>query len=56
MKRLVLLLPVLMVIGLLVLLGIGLGLNPREVPSPLIGKPAPDFHLPVVGNAELRLG
>ena len=56
MKRLVLLLPVLMVIGLLVLLGIGLGLNPREVPSPLIGKPAPDFHLPVLGDAELRLG
>jgi len=23
----------------------GLGLNPREVPSPLIGKPAPDFQL-----------
>ena len=24
----------------------GLGLNPREVPSPLIGKPAPAFRLP----------
>ncbi len=24
---------------------VGLGLNPREVPSPLIGKPAPDFKL-----------
>jgi len=23
----------------------GLGLNPREVPSPLIGKPAPEFQL-----------
>jgi cytochrome c biogenesis protein CcmG/thiol:disulfide interchange protein DsbE len=23
----------------------GLGLNPREVPSPLIGKPAPEFRL-----------
>ena len=29
-----------------VLLGIGLTLNPREVPSPLIGKPAPAFQLP----------
>lgn len=31
---------------LVLLLGIGLGLNPREVPSPLIGKPAPHFTLP----------
>jgi cytochrome c biogenesis protein CcmG/thiol:disulfide interchange protein DsbE len=31
---------------LVVLLGIGLGLNPREVPSPLIGRPAPVFTLP----------
>jgi len=35
------------VFGLLVvLLGVGLSLNPREVPSPLIGKPAPAFELP----------
>lgn len=27
---------------------IGLGLNPREVPSPLIGKPVPEFDLPPV--------
>jgi cytochrome c biogenesis protein CcmG, thiol:disulfide interchange protein DsbE len=27
-------------------LGVGLTLNPREVPSPLVGKPAPDFALP----------
>ena len=33
--------------GLLVaLLAVGLSLNPREVPSPLIGKPAPAFSLP----------
>ncbi|MBU1665088.1 MAG: DsbE family thiol:disulfide interchange protein [Gammaproteobacteria bacterium] len=29
----------------------GLFLNPREVPSPFIGKPAPAFTLPIVGNA-----
>ncbi len=29
----------------------GLFLNPREVPSPFIGKPAPAFTLPVVGDA-----
>ena len=28
----------------------GLFLNPREVPSPFIGKPAPAFTLPVVGQ------
>lgn len=30
----------------------GLFLNPREVPSPFIGKAAPLFTLPVVGDAE----
>ncbi len=29
----------------------GLFLNPREVPSPFIGKPAPAFTLPLVGDA-----
>ena len=33
-------------LALVVLLGVGLTLNPREVPSPLIGKPAPAFELP----------
>lgn len=33
---------------LVVFLGIGLTLNPREVPSPLIGKPAPAFDLPLL--------
>jgi cytochrome c biogenesis protein CcmG/thiol:disulfide interchange protein DsbE len=30
---------------LVILLAVGLGLNPRDVPSPLIGKPAPAFSL-----------
>src|SRR5919112_2694783 len=33
-------------LALVVLLGVGLRLNPREVPSPLIGKAAPAFQLP----------
>jgi cytochrome c biogenesis protein CcmG/thiol:disulfide interchange protein DsbE len=33
-------------VALVVMLGVGLSLNPREVPSPFIGKPAPDFRLP----------
>jgi cytochrome c biogenesis protein CcmG/thiol:disulfide interchange protein DsbE len=32
--------------SLVALLAVGLTLNPREVPSPLIGKPAPPFELP----------
>lgn len=40
------LLPLVVFFVLVVFLGVGLGLNPREVPSPLIGKPAPMFKLP----------
>ena len=29
-------------------LAVGLTLNPRLVPSPLIGKPAPEFELPLL--------
>lgn len=42
-------------VGFFVLVGflaVGLGLNPREVPSPLIGKPAPDFKLQVLGSEQ----
>ncbi|HEX6321832.1 MAG TPA: DsbE family thiol:disulfide interchange protein [Burkholderiales bacterium] len=35
-------------VALVALLAIGLTLNPREVPSPLIGKPAPGFELPLL--------
>jgi cytochrome c biogenesis protein CcmG, thiol:disulfide interchange protein DsbE len=46
--RLPYLLP-LTVFGLVVVvLGIGLTRNPREVPSPLVGKPVPAFDLPAV--------
>lgn len=40
-------------LAFLVLVGFfakGLFLNPREVPSPLIDRPAPAFSLPLVGN------
>jgi len=36
--------------ALVTLLAIGLTRNPREVPSPLIGKPAPAFELPRLGQ------
>ena len=46
MKYLRFLLPLALFAAILLFLGVGLGLNPREVPSPLIGKPAPAFALP----------
>ena len=49
------LLPVVVFLGLVVLLAIGLTLNPREVPSPLIGKPVPAFDLPPVKGRTLGL-
>lgn len=39
------LLPLGLFLILVVFLGVGLNLDPREVPSPFIGKPAPAFHL-----------
>jgi cytochrome c biogenesis protein CcmG/thiol:disulfide interchange protein DsbE len=35
---------------LVVMLGVGLTLNPRLVPSPLIGKPVPEFELPLLNQ------
>ncbi|AMK78992.1 MULTISPECIES: DsbE family thiol:disulfide interchange protein [Methylomonas] len=49
------LLPLLLFIALSVFLAIGLKLNPREIPSPLIDKPAPAFNLPVLATPEQRL-
>ncbi|HWQ38422.1 MAG TPA: DsbE family thiol:disulfide interchange protein [Burkholderiales bacterium] len=40
------LIPLAVFLLLVVFLAIGLSLNPREVPSPLIDKPAPQFTLP----------
>jgi len=37
--------PLAVFLVILAFLFVGLGLNPREVPSPLIGKPAPAFQL-----------
>lgn len=39
------LLPLGVFVALVALLGVGLSLNPREVPSPLVGKPLPQFSL-----------
>jgi cytochrome c biogenesis protein CcmG, thiol:disulfide interchange protein DsbE len=50
------LIPLIVFAGLVIFLGIGLTLDPREVPSPFIGKPAPAFSLPQVADAGKSLG
>ena len=49
-------LPLIIFLVLVAFLGIGLTLNPREVPSPLINKPVPQFKLPVLGAPDKLLG
>jgi cytochrome c biogenesis protein CcmG, thiol:disulfide interchange protein DsbE len=39
------LIPLVLFLGLVVFLAIGLNRDPREIPSPLIGQPAPAFQL-----------
>lgn len=49
------LIPLAVFVVLLVFLGVGLTLNPREVPSPLIDKPAPAFSLSQLHEADKTL-
>ena len=53
--RLLALLPLLVVLGVGAALYGGLFLNPREIPSALIGKPVPQFDLPPVQGRKLGL-
>lgn len=50
------LLPLVAFVVLVGFLAVGLNRNPRDVPSPLIGKPAPDFRLPQLASAEQTFG
>lgn len=50
------LLPLGAFIVLVIFLWIGLTLNPREVPSPLINKIAPTFRLPQLHDADKTIG
>lgn len=54
--RLRLLLPFAFFVVLIVFLWLGLSRDPREVPSPLIGKPAPAFTLPLLHTEGKTLG
>ena len=55
MKSLKFLIPLAVFLVLAGFLAVGLNLNPREVPSPLIGKPAPAFELTRLDVAEQKL-
>ena len=46
------LIPLVLFLALAGFLAVGLNLNPREVPSPLIGKPVPAFSLPTLAAPE----
>ena len=55
MKSLRFLIPLGIFLGLVMFLGAGLKLDPREVPSPLINKPAPGFALPLLDQPDKSL-
>lgn len=54
-SRLAFLVPLVVCAVIGVFLYRGLSLNPREVPSPLIGKPAPAFNLPSLHEPDVSL-
>lgn len=54
-RRSAFVLPLVVFAALAAALAAGLFLNPREVPSPLIGKPVPTFDLPPVKRRSLGL-
>lgn len=47
--------PLVVFVVLVVFLALGLQLNPRDIPSPLIDKPAPAFSLPMLSDPENQL-
>jgi cytochrome c biogenesis protein CcmG/thiol:disulfide interchange protein DsbE len=49
------LIPLLIFIVLVGFLAVGLTRNPREIPSPLINKPAPAFSLPALDTPEQKI-
>jgi len=53
--RLLFLVPAVVFAGLMVAFGIGLDRDPRVVPSPLIGRPVPEFSLAPVKGRDLGL-
>jgi len=48
--------PLVVFLAIVALLGVGLTMDPERVPSPLIGKPVPDFTLPRVADPDRTIG
>lgn len=44
--------PLILFLVIAVFLAMGLSLNPRDIPSPLLDKPAPDFSLPILAEPD----
>lgn len=55
MKRLFIIGPLILFVILAGFLAVGLQHDPSEIPSPLVGKPAPDFSLPRLDDAQKKL-
>ena len=55
MLKLKYLLPLILFVVLAVFLAIGLRLDPKEIPSPLIDKPTPAFSLPILATPDKTL-
>ena len=53
--KLSVLVPGVVLVALVGLLAFGLGNDPRAIPSPFIGKPAPDFSLPTLNDRSRQL-
>lgn len=49
------LIPLALFVVLAVFLGVGLQLDPRKVPSPLVDKPAPAFSLPLLTDPSVQM-
>lgn len=47
--------PLILLLALVALFAVGLTRDPREVPSPLIGKPAPAFTLPGINGSPAQV-
>lgn len=54
-RRAAFVVPLLVFAGIAAMLAVGLRLNPREIPSPLIGTAVPEFALPPVRGRTLGL-
>ena len=54
-RGIAIMLPLSVFVGITILLAIGLTMDPRKVPSPLIDKPVPEFKLPPVRGRQLGL-